>query len=68
MKQLNADVRHAGDYLANLGFTELTFCRSKECVEDMIAYGAACAKTMAAFGLGVMCTKNAVKSPKKKEK
>lgn len=40
MAQSLANVRYAGDYLANLDFTELTFRRSKECVEDMIAYGA----------------------------
>ncbi len=34
------NVRFAGDYIANLDFTTLTFLRSKECVEDMIAYGA----------------------------
>lgn len=45
MAQSLAHVRYAGDYLANLDFTELTFRRSKECVEDMISYGAAFDRT-----------------------
>lgn len=40
MKEWLEYVRFAGDYLANLAFTEVTFARSKECVDDMISYGA----------------------------
>lgn len=32
-------IRYGGDYLANLDWTELTFDRSKECVEELISYG-----------------------------
>lgn len=33
-------IRFAGDYLAHMGFAELALDKSKECIEDMISYGA----------------------------